>query len=109
MRGPDHAIGLTGMPRTLLLMRHAKSSWDDPAVSDFDRQLNNRGRKAAPRIGNHIREMGLNPDLILCSTAKRARETCQLVEEALGGDIDVKLLKSLYLARRHGVQGEKIS
>lgn len=79
-------------------MRHAKSSWNDLAVSDFDRQLNNRGRKAAAQIGKHIRDMGLNPNLVLCSTAKRARETCNLVEEALGDDIDVKLLKSLYLA-----------
>jgi phosphohistidine phosphatase len=86
------------MPRTLLLMRHAKSSWNDPALSDFDRQLNNRGRKAALRVGNHIRDMGLVPDLVLCSTAKRAVETWNLVKEALGGDIDVKLLKGLYLA-----------
>ena len=86
------------MPRTLLLMRHAKSSWNDPSLSDFDRQLNNRGQKAAPRIGNHIRDVGLVPDLVLCSTAKRAKETCNLVGEALGPDINVKLLKSLYLA-----------
>ena len=79
-------------------MRHAKSSWNDPALSDFDRQLSNRGRKAAPRIGNHIRDIGLVPDLVICSTAKRTRETWNLVAEAFGGDINVKLLKSLYLA-----------
>ena len=79
-------------------MRHAKSSWNNASVSDFDRQLNDRGRKAAPRVGNHIRDVDLVPDLVLCSTAKRARETWNLVEEAIGGGINIKLLKSLYLA-----------
>ena len=86
------------MPRTLLLMRHAKSSWNNPGLSDFDRQLNKRGHKAAPRIGGYIREIGLTPNLVLCSTAKRAQETWNLVHESLGDSVSAKLMKSLYLA-----------
>ena len=55
--------------RTLLLLRHAKSSWDDPSLEDFDRPLAKRGRKAAPRMAHHLKKKGLIPDLVLCSTA----------------------------------------
>lgn len=69
---------------TLLLLRHAKSSWDDPALADYDRPLAKRGKKAAPRMGAEIAALGLRPDLILCSTAVRARETLALVLPELG-------------------------
>lgn len=69
---------------TLLLLRHAKSSWDDPALADYDRPLAKRGKKAAPRMGAEIAALGLRPDLILCSTAVRARETLSLVLPELG-------------------------
>lgn len=65
--------------KTLYLLRHAKSSWDDPALPDHDRPLAPRGRKAAPRIGAEMARAGLIPDLALCSTAQRARETWDLV------------------------------
>ena len=84
--------------QTLLLLRHAKSSWDDPSLEDFDRPLAKRGRKAAPRMAHHLKKKGLIPDLVLCSTAARAAETWGLVAEVLGEDIPVKYLKSLYLA-----------
>ncbi|HWK34458.1 MAG TPA: histidine phosphatase family protein [Hyphomicrobium sp.] len=64
---------------TLLLLRHAKSSWDNPALADFDRPLAKRGQKAAPRMGAEIETLGLHPDLILCSSAQRTRETLDLV------------------------------
>ncbi len=86
------------MSKTLLLMRHAKSSWNDPTLSDFDRRLNKRGKNAAPRVGIHIREMDVTPDHVLCSAAQRARETWVSVQEVLGDEINVKLMKSLYLA-----------
>jgi phosphohistidine phosphatase len=61
--------------KTLLLMRHAKSSWDDPTVRDHDRPLNTRGKEDAPRMGTLLNEQDLLPDVILCSSARRARGT----------------------------------
>lgn len=63
---------------TLSLFRHAKSSWDNPGLADFDRPLAPRGEKAAPRMGKYMAEHGLEPDLVLCSTAVRARQTVDL-------------------------------
>jgi phosphohistidine phosphatase len=65
--------------RRLLLLRHAKSSWSEPGASDHDRPLNRRGQEAAPRIGAYLARHGLIPDRVLCSTARRARETWELV------------------------------
>lgn len=64
---------------TLLLLRHAKSNWDDPTLEDFDRPLSKRGAKAAPLIGSHLVKHALIPDLVLCSTAVRTRATLTLV------------------------------
>ncbi|MCP5083415.1 MAG: histidine phosphatase family protein [Alphaproteobacteria bacterium] len=61
--------------KTLLFLRHAKSSWSSPGVDDHDRPLSGRGRRAAEAMGRYIERSGLMPDLILCSTAKRATET----------------------------------
>lgn len=63
------------MTRTLILTRHAKSSWDDPFPSDHDRPLNKRGRISAPAIGDWLRENGWRPDEVISSTATRTRET----------------------------------
>jgi phosphohistidine phosphatase len=68
----------------IYLLRHAKSSWKDPGASDHDRPLAGRGRRAAKTIARHMREEGIDPDLVLCSTARRARETLQRIEPALG-------------------------
>jgi phosphohistidine phosphatase len=65
--------------RRLLLLRHAKSSWSEPGASDHERPLNRRGQEAAPRIGAYLAKHRLIPDRILCSTARRARETWELV------------------------------
>jgi phosphohistidine phosphatase len=64
--------------RTLSLLRHAKSAWDNPRLSDFERPLAPRGAAAAPRTGRHMREIGLRPDLVVCSPAVRTRETARL-------------------------------
>lgn len=64
---------------TLALLRHAKSSWDVAGISDFDRDLAPRGIEAAPRIGAEIARVGFSPDLVLCSSAVRARKTFDLV------------------------------
>ena len=68
--------------RRLILLRHAKSAWPD--VPDHERPLAGRGRRAAPVAGHWLRESGIVPDRVLCSTAQRARETWQLAEEELG-------------------------
>lgn len=84
--------------KTLLILRHAKSSWKDPGMTDHDRPLNARGKQDAPRIGQLLRDQGLPPDLILSSTAKRARATAKRVVE--GGELacSPQLLDQLYLA-----------
>ena len=84
--------------KTLLLLRHAKSSWGEPGLDDHDRPLNKRGAKAAPRMGKLLRDEGLSPDAVLASSAERTQATARAVCEALDypGDIDVR--HSLYLA-----------
>lgn len=84
---------------TILLLRHAKSRWDEPGLADHDRGLAPRGEKAARRIGKTIAARGWRPDLVLCSTARRTRDTWELVEAALPPPpAELKLLKGLYLA-----------
>jgi phosphohistidine phosphatase len=70
--------------KTLLVLRHAKSSWDDASLSDFERPLNGRGKRAAPFMGEVIKDRALEPDLILSSPAVRARETARLLAESSG-------------------------
>ena len=71
------------MSRTLLLMRHAKSAWDAPFTHDAERVLSKRGRRDAPRMGEWMADSGLIPDLVLCSSAVRARQTAEAVLERL--------------------------
>jgi phosphohistidine phosphatase len=82
--------------KRLLLLRHAKSSWNNPSLRDFDRPLNERGIKAAPLMGEFMRKQGLDPDLILVSTAERARQTAGLLIEAGNLKGEVKYEKRLY-------------
>jgi phosphohistidine phosphatase len=70
--------------KTLYLLRHAKSSWKEPDLQDFDRPLSGRGREAAPLVGKFIRKRRLGVDLVLCSPAERARQTAALVKESAG-------------------------
>lgn len=65
---------------SLALLRHAKSSWEASDLEDFDRPLNARGRAAAPIMGEALRSLPFAPQIILCSPAKRTRETLQLIE-----------------------------
>ncbi len=71
------------MTKTLVVVRHAKSSWDDPDLTDFDRPLNNRGMKDAPKMGKRLRKGNLKPGLVVSSPAVRALHTCQLICEEL--------------------------
>lgn len=68
----------------LYLLRHAKSSWADPALADHERPLAPRGRKDAKRIAEHLRRLGVEPEVVLCSSAARTRETLELVRPAVG-------------------------
>ena len=83
---------------TLSLLRHAKSSWSDARVKDFDRPLNERGLKAAPRMGSFMAARRLTPDLVLCSSAERARQTLKLVRPAFRTAPEVVCEEALYLA-----------
>ncbi len=82
--------------RRLLLMRHAKSSWDDPSLSDHDRPLAPRGLRDAPRMGRWLARNGYVPERILCSTARRALQTCDAVRAALPGAPEPVPLPQLY-------------
>lgn len=69
--------------KTLILVRHAKSSWNEPGLADRDRVLNDRGRRNAPEMGRRLAKHDLKPDVILCSPAVRALTTAQLMAEEL--------------------------
>ncbi len=84
--------------KTLLLMRHAKSSWKDTELSDIDRPLNKRGKKDAPFMGAVLEEKELIPQLILSSTAVRARQTAELVTAAFNFTGEIRYLDYFYLA-----------
>jgi phosphohistidine phosphatase len=84
--------------KTLLLLRHAKSSRDDPALEDFDRPLAERGREAAPLIGEFMRAHDLQPDIVICSPALRTRQTWDLVAPVIRATVELRFDKRLYLA-----------
>jgi len=83
----------------LYIVRHAKSSWDNMDISDFDRPLNDRGLKDAPHMGKRLKERGVHPDLMISSPAVRALTTCSALAIALGYPEDkIKTDKRLYHA-----------
>lgn len=69
--------------KLLLLIRHAKSSWDDPQVDDHDRPLNERGLRNAPEMGKRIRDCGVSLDALISSTAMRARTTAEIIARSI--------------------------
>ncbi len=74
--------------KSLTLIRHAKSSWSDMALSDHDRPLNGRGKRDAPMMGDVLEARGFEPDLMVTSTAVRARTTCEVIASAIGFPAD---------------------
>jgi phosphohistidine phosphatase len=84
--------------KTLLLLRHAKSSWKKSDMPDHERPLNKRGKKEAPKVGAYLKDNGLVPDLILTSTARRAHATADAVAEASGFEGEVELYQDLYMS-----------
>jgi phosphohistidine phosphatase len=83
--------------RQLLLLRHAKSSWDDPRLADHARPLNARGRRNAIAIGDAMRDLGLAPDVVLVSSARRTLQTLEALAPIDGSPL-VEPMDSLYLA-----------
>jgi phosphohistidine phosphatase len=85
--------------KTIYLLRHAKSDWDDPAIRDFDRPLNKRGLNNAPAMGKLLKSRGMKPSLVITSTAMRAKTTAELVTSQIGIKSDELVYeKELYLA-----------
>jgi phosphohistidine phosphatase len=82
--------------KNLLVLRHAKSSWKHPELADHDRPLNKRGQHDAPRMGEHLREQNLIPDLIISSTAKRARQTAEIVADTSGYQAEIQFERACY-------------
>lgn len=84
--------------KTLLILRHAKSSWSNMNLSDHDRPLNKRGKRDAPRMGVLLKENDLMPDLIISSTAERAMSTAELVALACDYEREIVLTRDFYHA-----------
>lgn len=84
--------------KRLLILRHAKSSWSDASLDDWQRPLNERGRRDAPRVGDLLRDRSLIPDVIITSDAVRARTTAQAVAKAAGYSREIVVDPSLYHA-----------
>lgn len=80
--------GARSEAKHLYLLRHAKSSWSDPGLADHERPLAPRGRRAATLIGEHIRAAQIAPQLVLCSSARRARETLEHLR--IAGEVEIE-------------------
>ncbi len=89
--------------KTLLLMRHAKSSWKQPELADRDRPLNKRGEKDAPKMGKLLKHEELIPQRILSSTAERACKTAEAVAEKAGYKAEIEYVDALYMAEPAGI------
>lgn len=90
--------------KSLYLLRHAKSSWSEPELADFDRPLNARGSNAAPFMGSLMSEKGYDPSIILSSPAERAKQTAQLIKAS--GDLDAEIIfdDRIYEASPHALR-----
>lgn len=82
--------------KRLILFRHAKSSWDDETLTDHERPLAPRGKESVPKMGKFLKQEKLFPQLILCSTAKRAKETLSIFINEIKEKIPIRIEKSIY-------------
>jgi phosphohistidine phosphatase len=82
--GMKSVVTLPPESKRLLICRHAKSSWQDAALSDIERSLNKRGERDAPEMGRRLKKRGIQPDLIMASPAVRARTTAEILASQLG-------------------------
>ena len=88
--------------KRLYLLRHAKSSWEDATLADHERPLAKRGRRASKAIARHLRREGVNPEVVLCSSAIRTLETLERIEPELGG-ANVRIEPRIYEASAGGL------
>jgi len=86
------------MGKTLYLLRHAKSSWEDPNLADHDRPLAPRGRCASRTIADHLRRQRITPGLVLCSSSTRTRETLERISAGLDEKFELQIEEALYTA-----------
>jgi len=84
--------------KTLYVLRHAKSDWNDASLTDFERPLNERGVHAAQKMGAFMQQCGIAPDLIISSPARRARETAQIIKDAAGISAEIRFEPRIYEA-----------
>ncbi len=84
------------MDRNLLVLRHAKSSWDDPSLDDHDRPLSDRGRAALPKLERALAAQGSDVEVVLCSSAARTVATLEGVRGGLRADVEVVVDRDLY-------------
>jgi phosphohistidine phosphatase len=96
-------VGEGEVTHRIHLLRHAKSSWDEPGLVDHDRPLAKRGRKASALLRDHLRSTGFAPDLVLCSSAVRAVQTLERVRDGLPAAIPVEVERDLYHAGSGGL------
>jgi phosphohistidine phosphatase len=87
--------------RTVILLRHGKSSWSDSTLADIDRPLAPRGERASRKLAKYIRRKKIQPALVLCSPSLRTRQTLEAVEASLGKLCAVEVVPQLYAASEH--------
>ena len=92
--------------RRLIVMRHAKSSWSDPAATDHERPLNSRGQRDAPRVAERLAELDWLPEWVLSSDARRTRETIDRMLSVLPSDLPVAFSPALYHSGIEAVRQE---
>src|SRR6266487_3043470 len=91
-------MGTVRRVRTIILLRHGKSSWSDPTLADIDRPLARRGERASSRIAKYMRRKRIRPELVLCSPSLRTRQTLRAIEPSLGKSSLVELVPQVYAA-----------
>ncbi len=82
--------------KKLYIIRHAKSSWSDETLNDFERPLNKRGKSNAPMMGERLKEKGVMPDIIISSPAKRAKSTAEMIAKEIGYEKKVLFDENIY-------------
>ena len=90
--------------KTLYLVRHAKSGWDDPTLDDHDRPLDMRGERAALVVGRYALQRRFVPDMVLCSSARRTRDTLELFLQQWSTVPAIEIDRALYLVGEHGLR-----
>lgn len=95
---PQHGATMAHMRRDLLLVRHAKSAWDDPSLADHDRPLAPRGTKAVRRLREYLTRAEHRPDVVLCSSSRRTVDTLEGIRASLPKRASIELADDLYLA-----------